>query len=366
MAGASTVAAKRKPDCARERGRRAVALRGGAARGLQQQPELVLVIAEGVDRARQRRDRLLRAVRQLQRGAELGRDLRVAVRGDRRCSAAASYCAGLQLDRAELTCDAALVLGRRRLAQRPAQVAQRDLGRPAPARAGRRLAQDPHGLRVPGGICLVAVDRDAFGVGARLGQQLRGARVAAGAIAGRELRVDGLAHERVHEREPPAAAPTAPGAAGRRRPARRAPPHAPPATAPPPAARHRAAADRAGRRARLPAAPPPAAGPLRRPPGSARDVRIAASSRASAARLAASSSSSASVAASAGSAPSPRITTARASAVAAGWQAAQAGERGPADGARGLALDQRPRWPRSGRPSPTRAAARRAGTGCRR
>ena len=63
--------------------RGAVALRGGAARGLEQQPELPLVVGERVDRAGQRRDRLHGAVGQLQRGAELGRDERVALRGGR-------------------------------------------------------------------------------------------------------------------------------------------------------------------------------------------------------------------------------------------------------------------------------------------
>ena len=47
-------------------------------------------------------------------------------------------------------------------------------------------------------------------------------------------------------------------------------------------------------------------------------------------------------------------------------EAAQAGERGAAHRARGLALDEAPRWRRSARAWPARAGARRAGTGCRR
>ena len=91
------------PTARASAGRGAVALRGGAARGLQQQAELLLLVGEGVDRARQRRDRLHRAVGQLQRGAELGRDGRVVGGGDREVLGGRVVLRGLQLDRAELT-----------------------------------------------------------------------------------------------------------------------------------------------------------------------------------------------------------------------------------------------------------------------
>ena len=177
---------------------------------------------------------------------------------------------------------APLVLGRRRLAQRAPQVAERDLRRPAPPRARGRLAQDAHGLRIARGIALVAMDRDPLGVRAGRGEQLRRARMTARPVPGGELRVHRLAHERMHEREPPPAAEAAPGTAA-------------PGTA---------ALGEVAVGGRTVATSP-------------REVRIAASSRASAARLAVSASRSASAAARAGSAPSPRITTARASAVAA-------------------------------------------------
>ena len=326
---------------------------------------------------------------ELQRGAELGRDVRVVGGGDREVLGRRVVLRGLQLDRAELTVHAALVLGRRRLPQRPPQVARRDLRGAAPARAGRGLAQDPHRLLVTGGIALVAVDRDPFGVGTRRGEQLRGARVAAGAIAGRELRVDGLAHERVHEREPPATPPE--GAAVRAWPAGRRARRGPPPRRPPPRARR-------GRRspARRRPLPPPAtaspdaAGP---PPGATPPAfPPPATAGPDAAGPLSGAATSAGSARDSGSRPPPRRRP-RGSpsphrgrergggrglgAVAqdhhgtgerggGGRQPAQAGQRRPADGARGLTLDQRARWPPSGRRSPARAAARRAGTGCRR
>ena len=197
-----------EPEPPHERRRAQRALRRGAADGLQQETELALLVGQPVDRTSERDHGLLAAVGQLQRGAVLGRDARVLGGGGRELLGGRVVVTGLELGGTERAADLELLL--RRLEQRPPQVAERDLrGATAPSTGGG-LDQHAHRLLIAGGVGLVVMDGDALGVGAGRGEDRRRVRVGAGALAGGEVRVDGLAHERMDERKAP------PGARGGR------------------------------------------------------------------------------------------------------------------------------------------------------
>jgi hypothetical protein len=188
-----------------ERGERA--LPRAEPGGLDAQAKLPLLLRQRPSHRGEHGDRLVAAVGELQRERKLQRGgagggrlvqplerVPQIVRGGREL-------ARLQLGGAQLVAERRHELAGRRLAQRALQVADRHFRGTAPARLPGRLAQHVDRFRVPAGVGLLQVQRDALGRGPARPQQRGGPRVGARALARREVGGDTRAHERMHEGE---------------------------------------------------------------------------------------------------------------------------------------------------------------------